>query len=30
MGGGYSKDIRDIVNARMNVFREGYNLFGEN
>jgi acetoin utilization deacetylase AcuC-like enzyme len=30
MGGGYSKDIRDIVNAHMNVFREGYNLFGEN
>lgn len=27
MGGGYSKHIRDIVNAHMHVFRLGYQLF---
>lgn len=27
MGGGYSKDVRDIVNAHMHVFRLGYQLF---
>lgn len=27
MGGGYSKDVRDIVNAHMHVFRLGHQLF---
>lgn len=27
MGGGYSKNVRDIVNAHMHVFRLGYQLF---
>ena len=27
MGGGYSKDVRDIVNAHMHVFRLAYQLF---
>jgi acetoin utilization deacetylase AcuC-like enzyme len=29
MGGGYSKDVRDIVNAHMHVFRMGYQLFSK-
>lgn len=27
MGGGYSKDVRDIVNAHMHVFRSAHQLF---
>lgn len=30
MGGGYSKQIRDIVNAHMHVFRLGQQLFAKN
>lgn len=29
MGGGYSKDVKEIVNAHMHVFREGYRIFSE-
>jgi acetoin utilization deacetylase AcuC-like enzyme len=29
MGGGYSKDVRDIVNAHMHVFRQAYQLFSK-
>ena len=29
MGGGYSKDVRDIVNAHMHVFRLAYQLFSK-
>lgn len=29
MGGGYSKDVRDIVNAHMHVFRLAAHLFGK-
>lgn len=29
MGGGYSKEVRDIVNAHMHVFRLGHQLFSK-